>query len=986
MLFNTTALRRDKSILYHRNFFINILAFIAIFISFCYIPLSLKWSIPHFVILLLFTLAGLIILTLTYNMYHKESYYNSDLLALVTENYMWKANITISDSVFNDTYLCVNIMLGLSMILIGLLPSRKTMSIKDKFLFIVENKKKLFIIGLTMLLAISALNMLLFILGLGITVDTSSVTLFLYTFFPKLINIRLILIFITCSITKEFKLDNVSLSLSSLIFMMLLGSVNYYYVLPYFKVIMFLGLTKLNHLLSRIYLTDYSAMKTTSNQSLAEGIYNIITKFPIMGRLSSSFRSYGYNYNILSPFRSSYNELIKYKINIYPITKISKFTKIDLFTNVEKRIELFYLYKGNINSLEALLKNDSLYLRDLISHFVSSYSNLTCKINLTCADQIVNINTSFKNGHLEEFNLNRTNLNFVSEVDKKASSNVNFLNSLLNPQCSKDLLDLSPKKTNSFDLCPKNIDSFYDPSADRNRELLHLTDPMNNGYDLQVFMQKGFRNYDYNVQQGESSRQSLHPFNSNRGIKRPLDSENLNIGGSTGISTNYPCLDIRMIELQNKNYLFLNFDPEKLHSERDAYLDEICTIGRTVLFEHYSSLMSDIKDVRSAVDNYKLEDVSISEYIDNSYLILYNAFFEKNKDLFNLSRIEHLNLCLFSKLYLDGDLDYSEDDNLDYDDNLDHGDNLYYSTQSGQEVLKSFEPKGNNDLIKWLRSKQREYLNNNYNVDVYSLNARCTFSDIKLIYSNNVFSEEGGENEFTNMLTKLWRENPDLFSKSNVVAKHSVNTLCARLRKLTPLYPETDYLSKENINIFTEELKTRIRNAYLDKPYYTKGYTFDDINIRHINGAVVEGITFQENAFTEYVRWLFEKKPEFIQTDWSVLSRAKLNLIYYGLTDLFREPLTKDEVTILINGLETRKNNLMEHRTSMGSQQVHYCLRDLFIIVTNIVIEKDAKLEEPDITRLLENYFRQINFVNLKDKLNKLTIDTVVDELKKLIN
>ena len=321
---------------------------------------------------------------------------------------------TISDSIFNDTYICINIIIGLNMIIIGLLNNRKTLSIKDKLLFIMKNKELLFIFALTMFLAIFILNVILFILGLGIIVDTSSLTLFLYTFFPKVISVRLIIIFFICSITKEFKLDNVSLSLSSLIFMMLLGSVNYYYVLPYFKVIMFLGLTKLNNLLSRVYLADYSAMKTTSNQSLAEGIYNIITKFPIMGRLFSSFRSYGYNYNILSPFRSSYNELIKYKINIYPITKISKFTRIDLFTNVEKRIELFYLYKGKINSLEALLKNDSLYLRDLISHFVSSYSNLTCKINLTCADQIVTINTTFNNGHLEEFNLNRIHLNFVN--------------------------------------------------------------------------------------------------------------------------------------------------------------------------------------------------------------------------------------------------------------------------------------------------------------------------------------------------------------------------------------------------------------------------------------------------------------------------------------------------------------------------------------------------------------------------------------------
>jgi hypothetical protein len=668
------------------------------------------------VILLLFTLAGLIILTLLRDIDPKECYYNSDLLALFTENFLFVVNITISDSAFNDTYLCINIIIGLSMIIIGLLHSRKTMSIKDKFIFIVENKKKIFILGLTMLLAISAINILLFILGLGITVDTSSVTLFLYTFFPKLINIRLILIFITCSITKELKLDNVSLNLSSLIFMMVLGSVNYYYVLPYFKVIMFLGLTKLDNLLTRIYLVDHSASLTNSTQSLAEGIYNIITKFPIIGRFFNSFRSYDYHCYISSPFRSSYNEVIKNKINFYPLTKISKFTRIDLFTNVEKRIELFYLYKGNLNCLEALLKNDSLYLRDLISHFVSSYSNLTCKINLTCADQIVNINTTVKNGHLEEFNLNRTNLNFVNKVDKNTSSNLNFLNSLLNPQCSKDLLDLSPKKTNSFDLCPKNINSFYDPSADRTRELLHLTDPMNNGYDLQVFMQKGFHNYDYNIQQGESSRQPLHPSNSNRGIKRSLDSENLDTGGSTDISTNYPCLDIRMIELENKNYLFLNFDPEKLDSERDAYLDEICTIGRSVLLEHYSKWIGDKSTVRTIVDSVGFGDLSISDKINEGYIKLYQAFYQKNLDIIKSHEVEPNNIHPFSKLYLEGNLDYpesdsSEDDSSDDGDNLDnshlddgdHSDNynsLGDSTQKGQEGLKSFTSEEINDLIK----------------------------------------------------------------------------------------------------------------------------------------------------------------------------------------------------------------------------------------------------------------------------------------------
>lgn len=902
------------------------------------------------------------------------------MIAQITGNYLFLVDKTISDSVFNDTFLCINIIIGLAMIIIGLLHSRKTMSIKDKFLFIVENKKKLFIIGLTMLLAISALNMLLFILGLGITVDTSSLTLFLYTFFPKLINIRLILIFITCSITKEFKLDNVSLSLSSLIFMMLLGSVNYYYVLPYFKVIMFLGLTKLNNLLSRIYLADYSAIKATSNQSLAEGIYNIITKFPIMGRLFTSFRSYNYNYNILSPFRSSYNEVIKNNINIYPLTKISKFTRIDLFTNVEKRIELFYLYKGNINSLEALLKNDSLYLRDLISHFVSSYSNLTCKINLTCADQIVNIYTTFKNGHLEEFNLNRTNLNFVNEVDKKAAGNLNFLNSLLNTQCSNDLLDLSPKNTNSFDLCPKNIDSFYDPSADRTRELLHLTDPMNNGYDLQVFMQKGFRNYDYNIQQGESSRQSLHPSNSNRGIKRPLDSENLDIGGSTDISTNYPCLDIRMIELQNKNYLFLDFDPKKLDSQRDSYLDEICTIGRSVLLEHYSKWIEDKSIVRTIVDGVGFGDLSISENINGGYLKLYQAFYQKNLDIIKSHGVDPKDIHPFSKLYLEGNLDYPEDDyseedsddgdNLD-NSNLDDGDNsdnyvsLGDSTQKGQEVLKCFESEEINSLIYRLRSKQQELLSKRGGA---SRSIRCTLKDIGLTYSNRAFLFKEGENpddEITNMFNRLIKVKPDLFynqTYGQAIVKVSLNSICSKLNKLTQ--NSVNDLTEENLTILTKELKSRLYNFFKDRGFkgdLAKTCEFRQINIKNIKGIVVEGGNLLENEFTKLLGIFMKKKPEFFTkraTDIN-LPKTSLSTLYNKISDLIRKPLTKDQVTFLINGLESRKNNLLEHRKYTGNQSEFCVLSDLFFIRNTIILEKDAVLVDYEFTGLLENLRKQ---------------------------
>lgn len=941
---------------------------------------------------------GLIILTLIYNIYQKEAYYNSDLLALFTENYLFVANITISDSVFNDTYLCINIMIGLSMILIGLFPSRKTMSIKDKFLFIVENKYKLFIIGLTMLLAISALNMLLFIVGLGITVDTSSVTLFVYTFFPKLMNIRIILIFITCSITKELRLDNVSLSLSTLMVMMVLGSVNYFYVLPYFKLIMLLGLTKLDNLLTRIYLVYHSASLTNSTQSLAEGIYNIITKFPIIGRFFNSFRSYDYHYYRSSPFRSSYNEVIKNKVNFYPLTKISKFTKIDLFRNVEKRIELFYLYKGNLNSLEAQLKNDSLYLRDLISHFVSSYSNLTCKINLTCADQIVNINTTFKNGDMEEFNLKTTNLNFVNKVDKNTSSNLNFLNSLFNPQCSKDLLDLSPKKTNSFDLCPKNINSFYDPSADRTRELLQLTDPMNNSNDLQVFMQKGSRNYDYSIQQGESSRHPLHHSNSNRGTKRSL--EDVYNDQNTNISTKYPCLDIRMIELQNKNYLFLDFDPKKLDSERDSYLDEICTMGRSVLLEHYSKYNGNKSAVRTIVDSIGFSDISISENINGGYNKLFQAFYEKNLNIIQSHSVQFKDIHPFSKLYLEGNLDYpesdsSEDDSSDDGDNLDnsnldggdHSNNyvsLGDSTQKGKEVLKSFTSEEIHDLINRLRSKQLAFLSKIREDN----SVRCSLKDIGLTLFKGTFLFKQGENaedEITNMFNVLIKVKPDLFSNlthEKDIIKVGVNSLCSRLKKLTQ--NSVNDLTEENLTILTKELKSRIHNFFRDRGFDVRIVTceFRDIQIKNLKGIIVEGSNLVENDFTKLLTILMEKKPEFFTKRATEVNLPKTGLIalYNRISNFIRKPITKDQITFLINGLESRKNNLLEHRKSTGNTSEFCVLSDFFFTKNSILLEKDAVLAEYELTGLLENLRKEKPHLFI----HKGDIDLLITHLRSL--
>jgi hypothetical protein len=240
------------------------------------------------------------------------------------------------------------------------------------------------------------------------------------------------------------------------------------------------------------------------------------------------------------------------------------------------------------------------------------------------------------------------------------------------------------------------------------------------------------------------------------------------------------------------------------------------------------------------------------------------------------------------------------------------------------------------------------------------------------------------------MLTRLLTENPTLFNKKNPFIGTNVNTLCYELRKLTPLYPEkfTNLLSKENINIFTEELKTRMRNVYLAHPaYITRTYTIDTLKIKNVLGAIVEYPSLQENAFTEYIRLLMDKKPDLFKIgNRSGVSYVKLNQIYLGLRELIREPLTKDEVTILINELESRRNNLIKLYGDRSRQSESYPLRYIFIILNDIILEGDKHLGGHDFTRLLENFFIQKNYVNFKNRHSDMSIERVISELKEFIN
>lgn len=148
--------------------------------SFIFIPVVLlsNWHVYYLFVVILLNLAAILSLVLLYNSSNKESYYYTDLLPIFTGSYWSIIEEMITNSQLNDEFLVIPITIGLSMIILGLLDNNKSITLKDKFLFIRENKKLVFIFILVIWLVIFTINMIFILLGLGIIIDTSSLTLF----------------------------------------------------------------------------------------------------------------------------------------------------------------------------------------------------------------------------------------------------------------------------------------------------------------------------------------------------------------------------------------------------------------------------------------------------------------------------------------------------------------------------------------------------------------------------------------------------------------------------------------------------------------------------------------------------------------------------------------------------------------------------------------------------------------------------------------
>jgi len=135
-------------------------------------PLCLEWYIPIYIVLLGITTGAIYSLV---NSYIKP-YYDLHNIGLNIELYLYLLEHTIGCSEDNELLKAVLGIIGLSSIIFSLFYFKKYMTIWERITYITDNWELILFIGLAVMLTVFTINILLWMLGIGIIINTSSLT------------------------------------------------------------------------------------------------------------------------------------------------------------------------------------------------------------------------------------------------------------------------------------------------------------------------------------------------------------------------------------------------------------------------------------------------------------------------------------------------------------------------------------------------------------------------------------------------------------------------------------------------------------------------------------------------------------------------------------------------------------------------------------------------------------------------------------------
>jgi hypothetical protein len=519
---------------------------------------------------------------------------------------------TIDCSSFNNTFMLLNIAILISSVINGLLFSNTKSPIFSTLLYIWKNKKDigkntkdflvdiqknkkdscillgvLALIGVAILLVICIVNSLLFMLGLGIVVNTTSTAMFLYTFLAKVTSIRVVLTIIICSITKEIKIEYMSVSIPSLLLMVTLGWLNFFYIIPCLYPLVLTYYSSLSSFYTNLLIINNLPSFCEILNIIGNGLYDILIKFPMFGRYVGGFFSSlkaTNNVYVDSPFRNHITPLVKKVIPIYPFNKISKFTPITFPRMVENHVEVSYLFETHVNNFKLFLSNNSEVIKVYVSDLAFEYCNLTLSLKVGLEDQTTNIKASFKNGCLESYTVESTNVKDSSSYFKPTDK-YNFNSKSILPFNSNPLAYL-------WDFSEK-------PPIDTN--------------DLTVFMNNSNDNFDntpiphdwmgqsYDDSPNSPNNDSVSTFdnhertNSNINQNNPSNDENPNYGSDLGL--NYP-----LFENSNfgENLEFICPPLDDYNDENNLSYNRSTDYDLTITGENLSEVVEDHRGTKRA--------------------------------------------------------------------------------------------------------------------------------------------------------------------------------------------------------------------------------------------------------------------------------------------------------------------------------------------------------------------------------------------------
>lgn len=369
----------------------------------------------------------------------------------------------------------------------------------------------------------------------------------------------------------------------------------------------------------------------------------------------------------------------------------------------------------------------------------------------------------------------------------------------------------------------------------------------------------------------------------------------------------YPSIKVNMIKLEGEDCILLKYDVEnffqpqfhddlyKIDFEKiksnyihyleqntwQQYLDEICLTARNFLLNYYSKTKT-TTEAADIVDNFPFKSVLIEGNLPSGFgsALLGGLFILRYNDIipFENNSIYVRQLCIFSKLYIQYNLNYSRDSSPDSSDSNHSSpyynrDDEYLSRELWDEHLSL--------IIKELKIRIQNWLKSS--VSQGNTNTNCTWEDFNLKYHKGLILElpDNEKTLFTKALSQYldqypWKGDP-LTGNDNL---HVVATyIYLSIAKMS-----TRPLNQRMIDSIITELVTRKNRFIPSEQLCCKLLTF---NITLYMGLVLNtNADESEYDFTHELQRLYKQEPSFFNEQFE---QTDINLLISNLEELKKD-------------------------------------------------------------------------------------------------